>query len=375
MRILHIVPSLAPGGAERFAVDLTAELAKNKYDEVHLCTTINKQNKNSLFYSSQLSNNVIYHNIKSPFNKPTFLAKFINIFQFIYLITRIKPEIVHSHIQSFRIIALSSLLFRKIKFIDTIHNDPYKIIPEGFEKSEKSFFYKNFIKGVTISTTCYNNFGQYLGFNNTVMIENGCREINTTLDLENVKNEIEKLKPISTTTVFIHIGRLEYQKNQQLLIESFNKLIENGYDAVLLIFGGITDSQIYENLLTKVKTNRIHFLGTRSNILDYLSYGDAFCLSSLWEGAPISLLEAGFSGCYALSTPVCGCKDVIVNSKIGLLSEDFSTDSYYKILKRYMDDEKKPRNNIKEIYLRKYTMAECSVKYKKLYTKLISEKT
>ena len=54
MKILELSPSLAPGGAERFTVDLSNELAKN--NDVHLL--VMRKYRNSMFYKDDVSEKV-----------------------------------------------------------------------------------------------------------------------------------------------------------------------------------------------------------------------------------------------------------------------------------------------------------------------------
>ena len=73
---------------------------------------------------------------------------------------------------------------------------------------------------------------------------------------------------------------------------------------------------------------RIHFIGTRKNISDYILNADIFCLSSNYEGMPITLLESSLAGVPAASTPVCGAVDLIQNGINGYLSKDHSLEEY-----------------------------------------------
>lgn len=51
---------------------------------------------------------------------------------------------------------------------------------------------------------------------------------------------------------------------------------------------------------------------------------DIFCLSSNFEGMPITLLEASLAGLPAVSTPVCGAVDLIKDGVNGFLSKSHS---------------------------------------------------
>ncbi|WP_449440722.1 glycosyltransferase [Pedobacter steynii] len=77
----------------------------------------------------------------------------------------------------------------------------------------------------------------------------------------------------------------------------------------------------------------IEFIEGRHNVVDYLSIADAFCLSSIFEGMPISLIEALSVGCIPICTPVGGISQMIKHGKTGFLSRDVSVDSYCDVLK------------------------------------------
>jgi hypothetical protein len=65
MKILQLVYSLGPGGAERFVVDLSNELARQGND-VTLCALRDDQQGNSGFYRRDLSDKLNYINLKIP---------------------------------------------------------------------------------------------------------------------------------------------------------------------------------------------------------------------------------------------------------------------------------------------------------------------
>ncbi len=365
MKILEINQWLASGGGERFIVDLSNELATRKGFEVYVCTYMDDKDHNNGFYKSQLKKNVHYINLKG---KQNLLSKIKMVFSVFFLICKIRPDVVHCHLSAFYFVLIPSILFRNIKFVNTIHNLASKDIKPGVEKILKKIAYRYLICPVTISPMCYDSFSEYMGFNTSTLIDNGCREIKVTSRFDEVHREVESYKKTDKTKVLINVARVHPQKNQKLLIESFNKLIDKGYDAILLILGSLNDYPMIVNELRTInRTDRVHFLGARDNVSDYLFNSDAFCLSSSYEGAPISLLEAGFAGCYPLCTPVGGCKDTIVDKNWGLLSNDLGTDSYTKILIDYMNNPHPSREDISNLYHGKYTMRECANKYINLF--------
>lgn len=358
MKILEISPSLAPGGAERFTVDLANELAKNPDNQVTLL--VMRKYRNSEFYRNDLSGKLRYI---QDIGNLTKVSKLLQLFKALWWILKLRPDIVHAHTVGINWLILPSILYPKAKYFFTIHNFAEKECTTKFGFKLRKFLFQRNVKAITISNICELSFKSFFGFNSYKKIDNGCRKIQTTQKLSKVKKEIENYKTDANTKVYINVARIMPQKNHQLLIKAFNQFIQKGNNAILLIIGDYKCyPQMKRDLDHLVKTDRIHFLGTRNNISDYLSIADFYCLSSAWEGLPISLLEAGLSGCYPISTPAGGVVDVIINEQWGILSSDFSEQAYLKsLIKAY--NTKYDKTILKRLYKNKFSMEDCAKKY------------
>jgi glycosyltransferase involved in cell wall biosynthesis len=66
-------------------------------------------------------------------------------------------------------------------------------------------------------------------------------------------------------------------------------------------------------------TNRVHFLGLRTDIPDVLGAADIFVLSSDHEGKPLSVIEAMAAGLPIVSTAVGGVPELLQNGKEGFI--------------------------------------------------------
>ena len=89
---------------------------------------------------------------------------------------------------------------------------------------------------------------------------------------------------------FINIGRLEPQKNHQLLIKAFKKA---NIDAELLIIGEGYLRKDFEILIEKLGLkDKVKLLGRQNNPAKFLAKADGFVFSSSYEGFPNVLLEA-----------------------------------------------------------------------------------
>lgn len=358
MKILQLIPTLNSGGAERITVDICNELVKHHEVSLIQLTGINKEN---LFYKNQLDSAVSYINCNGIEKKVIELKL---VFKLLNIIRTTNPDVVHSHLNivySF----LPSLFFRKTKFFHTIHNDAPKeclTLKNISFKSFNRFFYKrNLINAITISEESKKSFDNFYGINNSLLVANGCYPKTASKISTTVEQEITTYKKNNETKVFLNIGRFSEQKNQVLLVSVFNRLSIEGENCILLIIGGGFDSEQGMRLQSTANQN-IHFLHTKENVGDYLLHSDVFCLSSLWEGLPISLIEAMSTGCYSICTPVGGITNVIENETIGLTSNSCSEDDYYLAIKKYLKSNSLiDKKSIIDHFNRKYNI-ETTVK-------------
>jgi glycosyltransferase involved in cell wall biosynthesis len=300
------------------------------------------------------------------------MSKIGQFFVVLWYILRVKPEIIHVHTLAFPYVIMPSILL-KAKCFYTVHNLADKDTAKGLPALIRKKFLKNRIKAVTISDVCHKSFKEFYGFDAYVKIENGCRNILKTKDFEEAKREIELLKKTKQTRVLINVARVMEQKNQKLLINTVNKLCKEGRDIILLIIGKYSsDIKMKEYLDSLITVNGIYFLGERENVSDYVMNADLFCLSSKWEGLPISLIESGLVGTYPVCTPVGGIPDVIVNEEYGILSSDISVDAYSKAILQALE-KVTYKKDIKNLYQQKYSIKLCAEKYRGIFNSSINK--
>ena len=369
MKILQLIPSLTDGGAERFVVDLCNELTVQ--NEVLLCTMFPLNNSSGFFKNELL-----------PTIRLTTLDKKLGIDISIFkklqkVINEFKPDIIHTHIRALNYL-LPLLLFpgKSCKVVHTVHNDAWKETIDAKERKFRYWFYRRKkVMPITISKDSERTFKEaYPGVVSKV-ITNGTRMLLPSTQFNDVKNFIDSSKRNCDTKVFIHIGRLTAQKNHIMLISAFQRLINQGANALLLMIGGERNTLESEEIAAKVKAgcnNSIIWLGGNQPAGDYLMIAEFFCLSSIYEGMPISLIEALAVGCIPVCTPVGGIKEMIQD--VGFLSKDTSEDAYYEAIeaayKSSEDDLSRLKKRSKEVYKNRYDIKICAENYMHLYKKI-----
>ena len=121
----------------------------------------------------------------------------------------------------------------------------------------------------------------------------------TAIDLEQfrfrpaIRQSLRKELGLSNEPVIICVARFRPEKNQQFLLPVLRSLLAERPDVVLLFAGdGPCEQAVRSDADSMGLQNHIRFLGLRSDVADLLSAADVFVLPSLWEGMPVSVIEA-----------------------------------------------------------------------------------
>ncbi|MBI4864049.1 MAG: glycosyltransferase [Candidatus Riflebacteria bacterium] len=135
------------------------------------------------------------------------------------------------------------------------------------------------------------------------------------------------------------VARLHRQKGLPHLLESMATVGRQRPEARLALVGDGPEEVALRSLAANLGiTDRILFLGARNDVADLYRAFDLFCLPSLWEGLPISLLEALLMGLPVVATAVDGTVEVVSHEQEGLLVPPGDPGALAGALLRLLDD-------------------------------------
>lgn len=363
-KIVQVLPALGLGGAQVFCIQLCNELVRTYgYDVTLVSMYHHKPGKHLPLEMLDKKVNFITLG-KRPALDPSMFLKLRR------LIGKLQPDVVHTHLHAGYYCFLSYLKNKQgYRKVHTFHNLVKRDSPWLGRQAFKYFFGKRIIVPVSISEEVFKGAVEEYGDCVTVLIENGSEPVKPTPLFNETKDKIDKLKKNNATKVLVNVARISAQKNQQLLLESMRRLKDE--NVICLIIGDYVpdDKKIYDALQVN-KPDNVSFMGKVNNVSDYLLNADAFVLSSIFEGAPISLLEALSAGVIPVCTPVGGLKNVITGN-IGYLSTDVSENAYVSALEAYLqapaEEIERMKKNGKELFDKMYSMKHCAAQYKMLY--------
>lgn len=107
----------------------------------------------------------------------------------------------------------------------------------------------------------------------------------------------EELRIQDSRLAVIHIGRFGKEKNHEFLIQCFAEIIRSGADAKLILVG---DGELREDMEKRaheiLPEDSFVFVGVRSDVNRLLQAADVFAFPSIFEGLPVTLVEAQAAG-------------------------------------------------------------------------------
>lgn len=348
MKIFEIIPDLRKrAGAEVFFESLCLELIKHEDIKLHVVTIWDLVDES--FQKFLNHPRIKYHccgKIKPGLGRKAAknLRKILN---------EEKPDIVHTH-RSVCLSYFQAFRFKKQswKYIHTVHNVAEK--EAGFYERclRKIYVKKHLIYHVGISDSISQSITNIYKKSPAITIYNG-------IILDKLDEKEEKKYDL------ICVARFSKQKNHMLLLKAFN-IIQRKYSTLTLLLVG--NGELLgraKKYVERNKINNIIFYGQANNVKSLIMESRIFVLSSLYEGNPISILEAMNYGLPIVAPCVGGIPDVVKDMRNGILFPVNKLEDFVKSLESLIESNELygllSKNNFNDI--QKFSIKFCGERY------------
>jgi glycosyltransferase involved in cell wall biosynthesis len=326
IKVLALINSLAPAGAERLLLQIAEHINKDKFDFI-VCYL--EKEKSLLDDFKQLGIKTIGLEISHKLD--------LRVIPRLYKTLKSeKPDILHTHLPYAGIIGRIIGRFAKVPVIvSTQHNvaSSFKKILLLLEKStfllanaitcvsegvEQSFFGQSNVFSIEVLKNNYKHFTIYNG-----------------VDIEKIEKIIERTDFIvkrkelglnENDKIITIVARLIKWKGHLDLISAFPKVSEHFPSAKLLIVGwGDLEPELRKKTKELNLENKVIFLGKRNDVYEILKISDIFVLPYNYiglfkgEGVGIAILEAMACKKPVITTIAPGIERAIINDKTGIL--------------------------------------------------------
>lgn len=360
--ILYFTRTMGLGGTEKVILQL-CDIMKPEFNKIIVCSCggVNVEKLNRM--------NIKHYEIPDIEKKD-----FKTIITVLKIITKIiKNEninIVHTHHRMaafyMRIIGFT----RKFIFIHNVHNT-------FTDKKKLTKFALNKAHIVAVGNKVKQNINDYYGISGleTVVINNAVESFDSQVQAINI------LKKCNNEGYFLigNVGRLSEQKGMEYFIKAVPMILNEVSKIKFFIIGDGEDKEKLQKLISSLHLeNNIIMLGYRNDIQNVMRQLDLIVLSSLWEGFPLTPIEAFSVGKTVIATAVDGTVEIVDDSINGKLIEPKdSRDIADKVLDLYKSPNriKLYEENAYKKYKENFSYEILQIRYKEYYRNIIKKYT
>ena len=232
--------------------------------------------------------------------------------------------LLHTHNYKSNLLGLLAAKLVGIPVVSTAHGFTGMTRAVSFYESLDRFILRFFDRVVVVTEGVLRRFPPL----KKRLIKNGL-DIAKFSNAKSQRMDIRKKFGISEGDIVIGtVGRLSKEKNQKLLLNAAKELVKKHNHLKFLIVGTGPEEKHLKLLAVDRKLSaNVIFAGFLTNMPDVYQAMDIFCLPSLTEGVPLTVLEAMASKVPVVATWVGGDPGLFVDGKTGLLVESENVES------------------------------------------------
>lgn len=307
MKIMQVIPYFCFGGAEIMCENLTFAL-KNAGQEVFVVSLYNDH--------TPIAQRMEEAGIRIVYLDKKLGLDLSMVPKLIKMIRQERPDVVHTHLDVIKYAVLAAKLAGVKKCVHTVHSLANREAEGRLQKIINGFYFrKAWSVPVALTPEVQNSVAEFYGLplSRVPVIYNGI--------------DLSRCVPKTTyetgeNVIILHVGRFDVPKNHPGLLEAFRLLLESCPQCRLRLVGD-GDSRRDMEALAREKgiADFVEFCGMQSNVYPYLHDADIFTLPSIYEGNPMTVIEAMGTGLPIVASRVGGIPDMISDGESGLLVE------------------------------------------------------
>lgn len=299
IKILMVIGNPERGGAQTFAVNVLKNIDRNNFQ----IDFVFMSNRTDGYYNEIKSlGSTIYQLPKYNFiNKKSFKNSWHKLFG------EHKYNIVHAHATGPAHIFLKIARQYGIATISHSHSASYrgsvleKLAKKASVRKVRKFSDYWFACSDLAAKRLYGK--KYQQYSNYYYIPNMIDPDRFKYDGTVAKETKRELKISDNNRVYGHLGSFSKPKNHAFLLNSFKKILVNNPNSTLLLVGDGPLRPEIENTIAKLDmAKNVILVGSVADTHKYLFSMDVMIFPSLFEGFPISVLEAQAAGVVVIAS-------------------------------------------------------------------------
>jgi sugar transferase (PEP-CTERM/EpsH1 system associated) len=310
-RVVHIVPELVPYGLENMLAHLVCSTDRTRFEPVVI--SLFGPAEGGLESVLQASGVQVFHLHKHRGFDPRMYVRLFRILK------QIRPHIVHSHNYVLRYTLPSALLAGVPAMTHTIHNVAHKEV-DRVGQCIQWIAFRGLVHPVAIAQEVVTTYRQVYGPRTLTLIPYGIPVEVFSRAACHRESWREREGFHESDLLYVCVARFFHQKNHSTLIEAFaNGPARDPRCKLILAGDGGLQAAVEAQAQSLGIRSQVRFLGRRDDIPDVLAAADVFVLASLWEGSPLSVMEAMAAGRPVIATTVGGVPELLDDGVHGFL--------------------------------------------------------
>ena len=317
IKVLHVLNLV--GGVEICFRQICENIDESSFETSVVCQKL--VNKSKLITSK--GKEIIPFSIPIVREINPFLDTF-SIVKLIFLINKIKPDIIHAHSAKGGVIARIATIFFKMKVLYTPHAFSYLSTNNKLKKLlyvfvEKILRTKNTIILATSNSEKQQAIGT-VGFNTKKVFV-----LKNAIDKKAIGEDKDLEKTLKSKTYICTVGRPSFQKNLEMLIRAFEIVSHNNKKVHLFIIGAGEYSPRKDKIISIINKKNLNTRITilpwisRKQVQTYIKNAKLYVSSSRYEGMPYSVIESMALSIPTVLTNTDGNRDLVIDKKSGFL--------------------------------------------------------
>ena len=331
MEILYFINQITnSGGIERIVIDKINYLANNPNLSVSLAYYGSISDKP--FYS--IDEKVKLYPITANVESHSFVKKVLNIKKVYSSVNKIIHAVKPSVIINANVWVISY-------FLPFIHRNIPKIIElhfsyDGLQIMNREIYQSNKLKifiNEELRRLVYPRYSKCIVLTNDDRKKWAFKNIAVIPNFTNIKRNENAC--YTREKIAINVGRLEYQKNHELLLNAWHVVSRTYPDWKLEIWGeGSLKEKLMEQIVKLNLLDKVYLKGVSNEISKQYQRASFFVLSSRYEGQPLVVIEAMRMGLPCVCISITGTNDVIEDGKNGYIVSTSDIESLAECIKK-----------------------------------------
>lgn len=343
MKILHIIPTLAKGGAERLVLDICNQLSKSENVEVKLVIFRNEVKYDISEFTFEI--NVVPSKIELSLTRKTkheisALEEFINHY---------KPDIIHTHLFEAELVS-RAVTYPQAKWFSHCHDNMLQMRRFSLSTLFKKLYLTNFYeKWYLFKQYRVNKGTHFIAISkHTLDYFKKVQSFYTVTQLHNAINQKRFNRPAELINTFsneiriVNIGSFVKKKNQDFLIAIIYALNKLGIKTKTFFLGdGPTRKEVEKKARIFKVLDQCMFVGNVDKVEQYLWKADIYVHTAIYEPLGLVMLEAMAAGLPVICLDGKGNRDLMIQGKNGYIFKEANAKIFADKIIDLLNDSKK----------------------------------